>query len=113
MVTALHDLEAQAQQEQAAIEEIKQQAQLPIRLPTPTEIEELAFDLDHRLANDPAAGREWLRRILKDEKLLLEPHPDGVYLAKGELLPLMLMAQKETGAPGSLRRRYPAVVAGA
>jgi site-specific DNA recombinase len=110
----IRDLEAQAKTEKAAIADIERQAEVPVRLPTPDEIVELAFDLEARLAQDPAAGREWLRRILKGEKLVLEPQPDGVYIARGELLPLILLVpQKGTGASGSPRRRYPAGVAGA
>jgi hypothetical protein len=54
---------------------------------------------------------------------MLDPHfaphreslgEPGVDLARGELLPLILLApQKGTGASGSPRRRYPAGVAGA
>lgn len=40
------------------------------------------------------AGREWLRRLFKDGKLVLTPMADRVYIARGELLPLMLMSEK-------------------
>ncbi|HEY3353169.1 MAG TPA: hypothetical protein VGQ83_07985 [Polyangia bacterium] len=99
VVSGLHDLEAQAKAEKTAIADLELRAEQPIRLPTPEEIVELAFDLQARLAQDPEAGREWLRRILKGEKLVLEPQPDGVYVARGELLPLILLrAQTETAA---------------
>jgi DNA invertase Pin-like site-specific DNA recombinase len=103
VVAGLHDLEAQAKTEREAITAIERQAQLPIRLPSPDDIMKVAFDLNTRLTRDPAAGREWLRRILKSKKLMLEPLPEKVYLAKGDLLPLLLVSSERSAPP--LQRR--------
>jgi hypothetical protein len=93
--TTIRDLEAQAKAEKAAIAELERQVELPVRLPTPDEIAEATFDLEQQLGEDPIVGREWLRRIIKGERLVLQPQPDGVYLARGELLPLMLLKAKK------------------
>jgi hypothetical protein len=37
------------------------------------------------------------RRLLKDGRIVLEPQPDGVYLARTAVLPLMLLAEKQKG----------------
>jgi superfamily II RNA helicase len=40
-------------------------------------------------------ARELLRRILKDGRIVLEPQPDGVYLARTAVLPQMVLAEKQ------------------
>jgi hypothetical protein len=47
----------------------------------------LVLDIEGRIAQDPIAGREHLRRLLKDGRIVLEPQADGVYLARTEALP--------------------------
>jgi hypothetical protein len=89
------DLEEQAKAEKAAIAALEAQQILPIRLPTPEQVLEVAFDLERRAVRDPVGCREWLRRVLKDEKLVLEPTSERVYIARGELLPFMLLAETE------------------
>jgi hypothetical protein len=39
------------------------------------------------------AARELLRRLFKDGRVVLEPQPDGVYLARTEVLPLLLLSE--------------------
>lgn len=106
IVSTLHDLEAQAKQEKAAIANIERDAATPIRLPTPEEVLRRVFDLEAHLRDDPTVGREKLRRLLKGGTIKLELGVDGVYTAKTELLPLMLLAPENTtaadpGSPGS------------
>jgi hypothetical protein len=93
--TTVRDLEEQAKAEKAAIAALEGQQILPIRLPTPEQVLELAFDLERRAARDPVGCREWLRRVLKNEKLVLEPTTERIYIARGELLPFMLLAETE------------------
>jgi hypothetical protein len=44
-------------------------------------------------------AREELRRLLRDGRIVLEPQPDHVYLARTELLPLMLLAASKSETP--------------
>lgn len=75
-------------------------AENTVRLPSPEEMKKLVFSLMHRLDRDPVAGREWLKKMFKDTRIELIPMPGRVYLAKGELLPLMLLAEKQHRDPG-------------
>src|SRR5439155_8821410 len=98
--TTLLDLEAQAKAEKAAIAAIQREATQPIHLPSPGELEALALDVSARVAQDPLAGREVLKRLLKDGRIVLEPQPDGVYLARTAVLPLVLLAERDLRNPG-------------
>lgn len=95
IVSGLHDLEAQAKAERATIAAIEERAATPIRLPSPAEVEQLVCDLEARIAQDPLRAREELRRLLKDGRIVLEPQPDRVYLARTSLLPLVLLADPQ------------------
>jgi hypothetical protein len=113
------DLEAQASQEKLAIAELQNRAAAPIRLPRPDDVLQRLLDLDRVLTEDVDAGREALRRLLQNGEIRLAPGADGVYTARGELLPLMIMlgdAEPETQTPPELqahgRRFCPDVVAG-
>lgn len=44
------------------------------------------------LAQDPEAGREQLRRWLKDGTIRIGPTKDGAIVAEGEILPLMVIS---------------------
>jgi hypothetical protein len=90
--STLLDLEAQAKAEKAEIASIEREASAPIRLPSPAELERFVVDIEARIAQDPLAGREHLRRLLKDGRIVLEPQPDGVYLARTHALPAVLFA---------------------
>lgn len=71
----------------------------PIQLPTPEEIRSWVTDLEAFVSREPLAGREYLRRLLKNKQVRLVAQPDGVFLAKTELLPMVLLT--ETPPPGS------------
>ena len=71
------------------------QAQQPLRLPSVDEIAALAYQLDARLSQDPQAGRAQLLRWLKDGKLRVVRGDDGKHYARGEILPLTLLADAE------------------
>ena len=99
--STLADLEAQAKAEKAEIAAIEREAATPIRLPSPAELERLVVDIEARIAQDPIAGRAHLRRLLKDGRIVLEPQPDGVYLARAEALPGVLFGpEAENRRPG-------------
>ena len=90
--STLADLEAQAKAEKEAIASFERGVAAPIRLPSPAELERLASDVELRIGEDPIGGREYLRQLLKDGRIVLEPQPDGIYLARTEVLPMVLLA---------------------
>ena len=49
--------------------------------------------MESRNRQDVLAARELLRRIFKDGRVVLEPQPDRAYLARTEVLPLVLLAE--------------------
>jgi hypothetical protein len=89
-----HDLEAQVAVETRAIAALEAARQEPIRLPSPSEIEARVLDL-HRLAKEsPVEAREALRAIFKDGRIVMHPQADGTYIARTEILPLVLVAPR-------------------
>ena len=88
----LHDHEAQAKQERAAIDGLVRQASKPVDLPSPDVLLERALDLEALLAADPVRGREELKRLFDNGRLLVEPQPEGHYIARGRLFPLALLS---------------------
>jgi hypothetical protein len=69
-------------------------------LPFPAQLEAQALDVSARVAQDPLAGREVLRRLLQDGRIVLQPQPDGVYVEKTAILPLVLLAERDRRNPG-------------
>jgi site-specific DNA recombinase len=99
--STLLDLEAQAKAEKEAIAAIVREASEPIHLPSPAELERVVYDIDARLHQDPLAARELLRRLFKDGRVVLEPQPDRIYLARTEVFPLLLLSEgvRDHGGP--------------
>jgi hypothetical protein len=99
--STLLDLETQAKAGKEAIDAILHEVAQPIRLPSPGELERMVYELESRNRQEVLAARELLRRILKDGRLVLEPQPERVYLARTEVLPLLLLSEgvRETGSP--------------
>jgi hypothetical protein len=64
----------------------------------------VVFDLERRLMADVTKGREELRRFFRDGRIDLVPQPGGFYVARSEILPLVLLTQTNPGEnPGSVR----------
>lgn len=63
----------------------------PIQLPTPATIRGWMENLQAFIDRDPLAAREYLRKLLKGGRVRLRAQEDGVYVAKTELLPLVLL----------------------
>jgi hypothetical protein len=110
VVATLRDLEAFARSEKAALAELAQEANRPLRLPSIEEVTALATDLEARLTEDPDLGREALRRWLHEGRIVVDQGQDGP-TAQGELLPLMVLvdgsektARKSGGGGGGARK---------
>jgi site-specific DNA recombinase len=105
--TTLFDLEAQAKAEREALAKIERQAAQPIPLPSPDELVAHALDLENILKNDPAAGREALRRLFDQGRLMLHPQEDGYYVAKSRIFPLMALTKGQNdNAPSGVDRAW-------
>ena len=85
--------EREAEQERRVVSTLEKRGSVPIRLPTPDEMLRIVFDLEKRLMSDVARGREQLRRLFRDERITLLPKPGGFYVARSEILPLVLLTQ--------------------
>ena len=71
----------------------------------------LVFDLEARLLADVSRGREELRRLFRDGRIDLVPQPGGFYVARSEILPLVVLMLPPPG--GSPEERYTASSCGA
>jgi site-specific DNA recombinase len=89
---ALLDLESQAKSEKRAIAELLERAGAAVRLPSPEETVARALQFEKMLLEDPTRGREELRRLFEDGKVMLKPQPEGFYLAEGKIFPLALFS---------------------
>jgi hypothetical protein len=88
------DLEAQADQERAAIAELRGLAGAPIRLPPADVVTQRVLELRALADSSNIQGaRAALRRYFKDGHITLTPEA-GSYVARGEFLPLMLLTDK-------------------
>lgn len=100
----LHALEREAATERRALVTAVTAVTTPIKLPTPKEMLRIVFDLERRLLADVTKGREELRRFFRGGRIDLIPQPGGFYIARSEILPLVLLnrlSPEET--PGSVR----------
>lgn len=91
----LKALEAEAKGVRREVKSVQRETATPIVLPTPKQMTALIFDLERRLMADVSRGREELRRLFRDGKIKLDPQAGGYYVARSEILPLVLM----TGPP--------------
>jgi len=106
VVATLRDLEAFARAEKAALAELAQEANRPLRLPSIDEVTALAIDLEARLTDDPELGRAALRRWLNDGVIRVDQSLNGP-IAETELLPLMVLidgGEKASAKSGSPRK---------
>jgi hypothetical protein len=87
----LRGLERETEAQRVEVAALEKDATAVIELPAPEDLFELVFDLEKRLLADPARGREELRLIFRDGRITLVPQPDGFYVARSEILPLVLL----------------------
>jgi site-specific DNA recombinase len=96
---ALKDMEAHAAAERRGVAELEAFASATVRLPAPNDMLERVWEIEERLKQDPIAGRERLRRLVGGE-IKLELNEDGVYVARMNLLPLVLLEDVSNRPPG-------------
>ena len=87
---ALRDLEHQAKCDRRALAALAQKTAEPIRLPSRDEVLARVLEFGERVKADPVRARESLRRMLEGGRIWMEPQPDGSYIARCELYPLVL-----------------------
>lgn len=92
---SLAALQTQREGLQLELETLANRAARPVVIPTPEEVRAVVFDLKKLLGTDPVRAREALRRFLKNGTIVLDPQEDNTYLAKGELLPLMVIPARK------------------
>lgn len=109
----IQELEAKAAAERDEIAKLGDLAAARLRLADPEEIMTKVFQIEELVGTNPASAREALRRLHSDGRITLELGADGVWRAKSDVLPgvLVLEAQKVPGV--SSRDLYASVVAGA
>lgn len=92
------DLEAQAQSERAALDELRSQADAPIQLPPVDLITDRVMALKALTDSPDVEGaRAALRRYLKGGEITLSPERFGdrdVYVARAEFMPLVMLGDK-------------------
>jgi chromosome segregation ATPase len=89
----LKALESEAKGVRRELKSVQRETASPIVLPTPKQMTALIFDLERRLMADVSRGREELRRLFRDGKIKLDPQPGRYYVARSEILPLVLMTR--------------------
>jgi hypothetical protein len=88
-----------------ALAEIERQAAQPIPLPSPDELVAHDLDLENILRSDPVAGREALRRLFEQGRLMLHPQEAGYYVAESRIFPLMALTNGQNdNAPSGFDR---------
>jgi hypothetical protein len=97
----LRTLEREADAERRALTLAESVATKVVKLPTPDEMVRIVFDLERRLLADVGKGREELRLLFRNGRIDLIRQPGGFYVARSEILPLVL-----------LNRTFPAETAG-
>ena len=87
----LRGLEREADAERNQVALLEKQTLNTVPLPSPDELLDIVLDLNTRLTADTTRGREELRRIFRDGRITLVPQPGGFYIARSEILPLVLL----------------------
>jgi hypothetical protein len=107
----LRGLERAADAQRSKVAVLEKRAETAIRLPSPDELMGIVFELERRLRADATQAREELRRIFRDGKITLLPQPGGFYVARSDILPLVLLTLPPPADSSSEEvgeRRYPA-----
>jgi site-specific DNA recombinase len=93
----LATLEREREGMRSKLSTLEKRTATPIRIPRPDDMLRLVFDLERRLTADVSSGREELRRLFRDGTITLVPQKGGFYIARSEILPLVLLTQTPSG----------------
>jgi hypothetical protein len=89
----LRALEGEANVERRALAVAESSASKVFNLPTNKDMIRVVFDLERRLLADVTKGREELRHLFRDGRIDLIPQPGGFFVARSEILPLVLLTR--------------------
>jgi site-specific DNA recombinase len=95
--TAWEDAKAEMKSTRLAVAALERAGAEPIRLPSPAEVEERILDLRRLAETTPIEARQVLANVFGG-RIEMHPQADGPYLAKTEILPLVLIGP-ETAKP--------------
>lgn len=90
---ALNEFASKAKVLKAELANLQAAGTEPVKLPAPEVIHGWVNDLQAFVDRDPLGGREYLRKLLKNRQVRLQAQPDGIYKAKTELLPMVLLTE--------------------
>ena len=91
--TALTALEIAERDAARAVRDAERETVEPVPLRSPDEMLSLVFDLEAQRSADAERGREELRRLFKDGQITLLPQRGRYYVARSEVLPLVLVSE--------------------
>lgn len=89
----MNKLAAHAKQLKQAIAKLEFTASAPVEPAKPKEIRAHVENLLAFFDRDVLAGREYLRKLLKGHDIHLSVGPDGIYRAKTEVFPMVLLTE--------------------
>ena len=98
VTSLLMETEAAIRQAELDLAAVQTRVEEEPTLPSPESIMVAATDLATNCKKDPVRARERLRGVLRDGRIVLDPQPDGTFIARFHLLPLAF-AQNENAAP--------------
>lgn len=107
---ALRDLEAQAGIDRGALQTLRDTHKSPVKLPSPEFLIERARELERLILADPLRGREALRGVLREGKIVMRPQGDSAYLAEFDFLALVAVGGGSSTDPQSVATRLSVLV---
>jgi hypothetical protein len=101
---AWDDAKLEVQTLRATVSALEGASAAPIHLPSPAEVEDRILSLHRLVECAPVEAREVLGAIFGEGRIVMIPQADRSYLAKTEILPLVLIAPStrnpRSGEPG-------------
>lgn len=95
---AMNELAAKAKNLKSEIAALESMSTAPVSLPSPETIRSWMTNLGAFVRRDPLAAREYFRKIFKGSKVRLRAQANGTYVARTELLPMVLLTETPPSA---------------